>query len=244
MRVIAATRTTVPGPARQIARRHAAAGARRGMGTVAGMGLARTERQALVTLLQEVGPGRPTLCEGWDTGDLVAHLLVRERRPDAALGMVLPPLRGHARRVQERIDERPWPARLATLAAGPPGWNPMGWGPLEELTNGAEFLVHHEDARRGEPGWQPRELDPQTAQQVRALLGSGFVKLMAKRLDVGVVAVLPDERVRLADGSPSVELVGEPLEVVLWLFGRRECRVTLGGDPAAVERVEQADRSA
>lgn len=33
------------------------------------------------------GPDAPTLCEGWFTRDLAAHLWIREHRLDAAVGM-------------------------------------------------------------------------------------------------------------------------------------------------------------
>ncbi|HEX6919337.1 MAG TPA: maleylpyruvate isomerase family mycothiol-dependent enzyme, partial [Actinomycetes bacterium] len=57
--------------------------------------IARAERAALSDLLESLGPDAPTLCEGWDTRDLAAHLVVRERRMDAAPGIVLRPLAGH-----------------------------------------------------------------------------------------------------------------------------------------------------
>ena len=47
------------------------------------MNLAKSERAALADLFVTLGPDQPTLCEGWDTKDLLVHLLVRERRPDA-----------------------------------------------------------------------------------------------------------------------------------------------------------------
>ncbi|MHB1139691.1 MAG: maleylpyruvate isomerase N-terminal domain-containing protein, partial [Microthrixaceae bacterium] len=46
---------------------------------------ARRERAELCELFEIVGPDVATLCEGWTTRDLAAHLVVRERRPDAAL---------------------------------------------------------------------------------------------------------------------------------------------------------------
>ena len=49
------------------------------------MSFARDERIALCDLLDETGPEAPTLCEGWRTLDLAAHLVLREHRPDAAL---------------------------------------------------------------------------------------------------------------------------------------------------------------
>ena len=45
------------------------------------MTYAQDERAALAALLHETGPDGPTLCEGWQTRDLVAHLVLRERRP-------------------------------------------------------------------------------------------------------------------------------------------------------------------
>ena len=69
--------------------------------------VARAERRGLCDLLLEVGPDAPTLCTGWTTRDLAAHLVVRESRPDASLGIVLPPLSGWTHRVQSgaaRLD--------------------------------------------------------------------------------------------------------------------------------------------
>src|ERR1700743_2358756 len=59
---------------------------------------ARDERLALCALLDRTGPDAPTLCEGWRTGDLAAHLVLREHRPDAAVGIMGGPLAGPPRR--------------------------------------------------------------------------------------------------------------------------------------------------
>ncbi|MEV4089519.1 maleylpyruvate isomerase N-terminal domain-containing protein, partial [Nonomuraea fuscirosea] len=40
---------------------------------------ARGERAALCDLLDRLGPDEPTLCAGWTTADLAAHLAIRER---------------------------------------------------------------------------------------------------------------------------------------------------------------------
>ncbi|WP_353647539.1 TIGR03085 family metal-binding protein [Nakamurella sp. A5-74] len=202
------------------------------------MGLASSERTALADLFAEVGPERPTLCEGWDTGDLMSHLIIRERRPDAALGQVIPFLRGHGKSVTEAIEARPWAEQIDTLRSGPPGWNPMGWGKLEELSNGAEFFVHHEDVRRGAPGWEPRALPTATAEAVERILRSKFAGIITKPLGVGVTAVLPNgERIELRSGKSTLELHGAAPEIVLWIFGRDESRVELVADPQTLERV-------
>ena len=54
--------------------------------------LAQRERSALVETMRATGPDAPTLCEGWTTRDLAAHLVVREARPDAAAGVIVPAL--------------------------------------------------------------------------------------------------------------------------------------------------------
>ena len=51
--------------------------------------LAHSERVRLCDLLIEQGESAPTLCEGWLTRDLVAHLFVREHRPAAMPGILL-----------------------------------------------------------------------------------------------------------------------------------------------------------
>ncbi len=44
----------------------------------------------------------PRCATGWTTRDLAAHLVVRDRRPDASAGLILPPLRGHGERIRRR----------------------------------------------------------------------------------------------------------------------------------------------
>ena len=68
--------------------------------------LAQQERQTLCDLLVELGPEAPTLCAGWATADLAAHLVVRERRPDSGPGLVWPPLAGHTDKVRRSVRDR------------------------------------------------------------------------------------------------------------------------------------------
>jgi hypothetical protein len=42
------------------------------------------EREQLCDLFLELGPEAPTLCEGWATLDLAAHLVMREHDPRSA----------------------------------------------------------------------------------------------------------------------------------------------------------------
>src|SRR4051812_50200443 len=45
-----------------------------------------SERAALADLFEEVGPDASTCCAGWTTAHLAAHVVVRDRRPDALPG--------------------------------------------------------------------------------------------------------------------------------------------------------------
>ena len=53
-------------------------------------------RAALVEALIAAGPGMPTLCDGWRTEHLAAHVHLRETT--AAAGLLLPGLRGRLER--------------------------------------------------------------------------------------------------------------------------------------------------
>src|SRR6201993_4731355 len=86
-----------------------------------GMSVVQRERAALVEILRTVGPDAPTLCEGWTTRDLVAHLVVRERRPDALPGLVFGPLASYTARMQTRLaTSTTWEDLVELFASGPP----------------------------------------------------------------------------------------------------------------------------
>jgi len=86
--------------------------------------LAASERASLSDLLDRVGPAMPTLCEGWQTRDLVAHLVLRESRPDAALGAVISPLAGWTARLQKKLVRKDYTDLVNRLRSGPPRWSP------------------------------------------------------------------------------------------------------------------------
>ena len=123
------------------------------------MNLATAERAAICDEFARVGPDRPTLCAGWTTRDLLAHLLVRERQPWASPGIVVPALNQVTERAMAKFADTPWPQMITQLRRGAPGWSPFRIGKVDEFANGGEFFVHHEDVRRGEPGCVPRPPD-------------------------------------------------------------------------------------
>jgi uncharacterized protein (TIGR03085 family) len=198
------------------------------------MTLAGDERVAICDELERVGPDRPTLCEGWNSRDLLAHLLVREREPWVAPGMVIPALSPVVDRAMAAFATTPWPEMVGLLRAGPPAWSPFRIGKFDEFGNGAELFVHHEDVRRGEPGWAPRPADPaRDAQLWAALIRSGG--MLYRRTPVGVVLRRPSGGQYVIKTGPGlVILVGEPGELLLHAFGRSEVQVELEGDPGDI----------
>src|SRR3954454_9764343 len=185
------------------------------------------ERQALADTLDRLGPAAPTLCEGWDTAHLAAHLVVRERRPDALVGLgaeqVAPGSRlaAHTHRLEDRLrSSTPYAEVVDRIRSGAPAWSPMGWPGVGGALNTTEFATHHEDPRRAQPDWSPRVLvraDQDAlwkAAGVFARRAAGRRGLVLRRADV------PGAEKRFGAGGRTVE--GEPLELLLWASGRRD----------------------
>jgi uncharacterized protein (TIGR03085 family) len=203
------------------------------------MSYARDERVALCALLADLGPDKPTLCEGWQTKDLAAHLVLRERRPDAGAGIIGGPLAKYTRKVQSGIAARtPYPAMIELIRSGPPRLSPMGIPGADARVNAVEFFVHHEDVRRAQSGWQPRDLDPGFAEVLWRRLG--MARLLLRKAPVGVELVRSDappdgSRVRITAKAktPVVTVTGTAAELTLWAMGRTsaaEVRLD-GADP-------------
>jgi uncharacterized protein (TIGR03085 family) len=208
------------------------------------MSLAQRERRALVDTMTAAGPEAPTLCGGWTVRDLAAHLVVRERRMDAAPGIMLKPFAGYLNSVQNKAAQRPFDDLLEQIRTGPPWWSPMR--PLDALVNASEMFIHHEDVRRGEPGWEPRELtDADEAELWKLVQRTG--RLAYRKAPVGLVLATPDGRRVIArkpaDGEQPVVLTGHPSELLLHAFGRSAVRLDADGPEAAVQAVDACDRS-
>src|SRR5260370_10656025 len=160
----------------------------------------REERLALCALLDKTGPDAPTLCEGWDNSDLAAHLVLRERRPDAAGGVIGGPLAGYTARVQNRIKERTSFADLVrTIRSGPPRLSVMAIPGVDERANAVEFFVHHEDVRRAAPDWAPRQISRgesdmlwQRLRRARFMLRKAPVGVELAREDADMHEASPD----------------------------------------------------
>jgi uncharacterized protein (TIGR03085 family) len=206
------------------------------------MTLARAERVALSDTLEKTDPGRPTLCEGWTARDLLAHMLVRERQPWSSVGAVVPVLAPVTEQAMRGYSDTPWAEMVEELRSGPPAWSPYRIARVDEAANGAEFFVHHEDVRRGEPGWEPRPTDPTRDDALWTLI-TRMGRLLYRRSPVGVVVRRPGgEQAVIKTGKGLVTVEGEPGEIVLHAFGRDATRVDLRGEPADVAALEASSR--
>jgi|HigsolmetaAR206D_1030411.scaffolds.fasta_scaffold00601_4 TIGR03085 family protein len=199
---------------------------------------ADSERHALADLLTARGPDAPTTIPGWTTRDLAAHLVVRERRPDTVPGLLLRPLAGHTERVRRAAAARPYPA-LVELVRRRPRWGPLSLPLVDELANLAEFFIHHEDVRRAETGWHPRQL-PEAQQAALWKRVPGLARRSLRRFPAALLVQAPHHgEVAVGTGGPQVRLVGPPAELVMFLFGRqRVARVRLRGPTALTERLQ------
>jgi uncharacterized protein (TIGR03085 family) len=209
------------------------------------------ERLALCALLDKTGPDAPTLCEGWTTGDLAAHLVLRERRPDAAAGVLGGPLAGYTARVQERIKTRkPFGDLVRIIRSGPPRLSVMALPGVDELANAVEYFVHHEDVRRAAPGWEPRELSSGESDMLwhrlrmaRFLLRKAPVGVELARDDTVLAKDGPAYRITAKNATPAVTVVGSPAELTMWVMGRRAAaRVRMDGIQAAVTKLAEVLR--
>lgn len=223
-----------------------------GVGSLSGMSVAADERAALCDLLDELGPDQPTLCEGWQTRDMAAHLVVREHRPDAAPGILVSALAGYTKRVQDAYARRPWRELVDLVRGGPPVWWPTRIPAVDKLVNSIELFVHHEDVRRGQEGWTPREPDARRD----AVLWAGLKragKLTLRKTPVGLVlrrpvsmlapqAPLGEDSVVIKRGPNTVTVTGEPGELLLFAFGRDAARVEFDGGQSAIAAVRGLNR--
>ncbi|MGY0487095.1 TIGR03085 family metal-binding protein [Streptomyces sp. WG-D5] len=201
---------------------------------------AKRERLLLADLLEASGPDAPTLCEGWNTRDLAAHVVVRERRPDAAGGLLVKQLASRLERVQAEFAEKPYEELIQLIRTGPPRFSPFALKQIDEASNAIEFYVHTEDVRRARPDWTPRELDPVFSDVLWSRL-ERMARVMGRKAPVGLVLRRPDGQTAVAHrGTPVVTVTGAPSELLMFAFGRQESAdVEMDGEKSAIERLTE-----
>ncbi|MDQ2755011.1 MAG: TIGR03085 family metal-binding protein [Actinomycetota bacterium] len=204
---------------------------------------AQQERHALGDSLLALGPDTPTLDEPWRARDLAAHLVIRDARPDLAIGMFVPALKGRLDAGMRSYAARDYPALVEQVRSGPPVWSPARVPALDEAVNLGEFFIHHEDLLRGAPGFTPRVLDA----GLEAALWKGLrtmSKLFLGKSPVGVELVAPGHGhldAKMVSGAETAVVTGTPGELTLFISGRqRVSDVSLGGPRSAQDAIREA----
>jgi uncharacterized protein (TIGR03085 family) len=203
------------------------------------MTVAQRERAALVATFRTLTPEAPTLCEGWDARDLAAHLVVRERRLDAAPGILIPALADYTERVQKQVSSSTdWDALVGQVADGPPLYSPFKL--LDPIANVAEMFIHHEDVRRAQPGWEPRRLDEATVSALRRPVAM-MARMTLRKAPAKVVLRTPQGNTLATAGrGQQLTVTGEPGELLMFAAGRDEARVSFDGPAELVDRVRKS----
>lgn len=202
--------------------------------------LATTERALLCDLFDELGPHAPTLCDGWDTHHLAAHLSLREGSPLDLLRSALPSTSASA--IDDLVAASSFGELVARLRGGPTAPSVFALPRVQRLIGALEYFVHHEDVRRATLRWTVRDLPAQSNDEIWLRL-RGFAKVLMRRSPVGVELVRTDtgDSLRAAKGADAVVVKGSPGELALFAFGRTgAARVDLDGSPGAIAGLKGA----
>jgi uncharacterized protein (TIGR03085 family) len=154
--------------------------------------------------------------------------------------MFVPPVRKHGKSVQRSLAARPY-AELVAMVRDVPWWSPVSNPLAEGLANTLEFFIHHEDVRRGEPGWRPRDL-PRADQEALWKRAATLARFRLRRFPGTVLVQAPGfGEVSTGAGGDTVRLVGPPGELVYFLAGRqRATRVQVVGPAPLADRLRSA----
>jgi len=205
---------------------------------------AQQERYGICDTFLRLGPDAPTLDDPWLTRDLAAHLHLRDARPDLALGMVVPPLKGRLDAAMRSTADGSWEPLVEKIRQGPPRLSPLRIERLDELANLGEFFIHHEDVLRAPRGAAHRMLDIGLERALWDALKSGS-RLFFRRVLAGVVLVAEGYGRHAAKKPTDVGTVvvrGTPGDLTLFAAGRaRVADVEVDGPPDAVAELEAAD---
>lgn len=204
-------------------------------------------REVLAETLLAAGPNAPTLCEGWATKELAAHLYLRERNARVGFGLAVRRLRGVSDAATARLAAKSaapgaYAQLVTSFRAGPPKASPLRIPRLDEAANLAEFFVHTEDVRRATERWAPRALDDGYADALWEHLVRQAA-ILYRGVDLGIVLVNSQGPRHVAKrAAVSVAIVGEPGELLLHATGRgSHALVTFEGQPDAVALLMTAD---
>ena len=204
-------------------------------------------REVLAETLLAAGPDSATLCKGWQTRHLAAHLYLRERKAAVGLGLLIKGFSKASDQATEKLAAKlkapdAYAKLVADFRSGPPRLSPLKIKALDESSNLIEYFVHTEDVRRAVDRWAPRALD----EEYSDALWDELVKraaILYRGVDLGIVLVNPSGPRHVAKRAPvSVAIVGEPGELLMHAHGRTgHALVTFEGQPDAVALLQSAE---
>jgi uncharacterized protein (TIGR03085 family) len=154
--------------------------------------------------------------------------------------LVIAPLRERGERIRRAMAATAYP-ELVGLVRSAPWWSPISNPLVDELANTAEFFIHHEDVRRAQPDWAPREL-PADKSAALWKRGRTAARLALRRFRAAVVLQAAGYgESRVGAGGPEVRISGAPGELLLFTSGRqRAAHVELSGPPDLVTHLRSA----
>jgi uncharacterized protein (TIGR03085 family) len=201
--------------------------------------LAKRERLAISQLLRKLGPEAPTLCEGWNSFDLLVHLVSRETRPDAAIGLVVPALSSYTSKVAQDIKSRGFENLITEFEHGPKRTSFFALPGVDNLANSFEFLIHHEDLLRGQPDYSPRTLDEDDKKLIwKRFTQSG--KLLMRKAKVGIIAQSDQGTYTIKSGNSCVTMKGEVIDLLLFAYGRKaHVNIEFEGEESAIRILKE-----
>jgi uncharacterized protein (TIGR03085 family) len=132
---------------------------------------------------------------------------------------------------------------LVSRVRTPPWWSPSSISAVDARVNGAEYFVHHEDVRRAQPDWEPRELSASDEKALWAVLSS-MARQLYRASPAPVVLRRPDGAELVAKpGHPAVVVAGPVGEIVMHAYGRTEqARVSVEGPDELVAAFHRTPR--
>jgi uncharacterized protein (TIGR03085 family) len=115
---------------------------------------------------------------------------------------------------------------------------------LHEPANLMEYFIHHEDVRRAQPDWQPRDLPAKLHQALWQRLS--VLRVMLRKVPAAVTLLAPGfgELTAGKGGAAQVRITGTPGELLLFCSGRQSvARVEFDGPDEIVGRLRTASFS-
>ena len=178
------------------------------------MSWVKQEQDSLVETFRTSDPDAPTLCEGWNVRRLLAHLTQREHSLVARIVDSV---------ARKPPGQEPGLSKLTSQATTPQGYDAL----IDRFAQGAR--------RAGAKPARPRDLPEAEQDAVWQQLGL-LAKLGLRKSPVGVRLATPKGKSRVAKAGDGVTLTGEPVELALWLGGRRgPAQVAVTGSSEALD---------